>query len=206
MPPSYVEECKRLHTDPPYTMYLIHKMPKGDNHYYEISDSWVPGTPRGRFKLLYALRSFPRRHKNDRYTLFLVTSYGIFVEEMTHAIYDEPIDFRTIYARFVHEFYSGDIIINVPGTRQLLPLYNVRYEEMIRDTVLPNSFYYYDHPEMEVKEDQHWLILYSSNHEPVKIPFDGNLYKALRHGASYLHLRADNYIKWHNIKTWHPSF
>lgn len=209
MPPTYSEICKQLYCDPPYTMYLIKKIPDGHQHYYDIRDTHVPGTPRGSFRLDYVLKSFPHKYKDDRYRLFFVTNYGLFVEEMSHSKFDEPIDFRNIYAKFVHEFSSGDIIINAQnpiGSRQILPLYNVKYEEVINGKVKPNSYYYYNHPKDEVDDKYHDLVLYSDNYQPIKITFDSNLYHAIRSGMCYIHLRADNYVNWHNIKTWHPSF
>ena len=206
MPPSYVEITKHETFKSSYTMYnLAHKPTKYD-HPYEIIDSHVPGTPRGGFKLYYALRSFPRKHTNDRYALFFVTNNGIFVEEVSHSCMDEPINFRSIYAKYYHGFTNGDICINKPGTRLLQFIYDAEFEEIIDGKSYPNSFDFYDHPEYSDCED-HRLILSGENlDEEIEIDFCKELYKAMRIKQIYLHLRSDNYIPWEMIRPWHPGF
>lgn len=203
MPPSYVEELRRKRELEPTTKYRL--TDPSVEPYYDIRGQYVPGEYKGFFKLYYALKSFPKLHDNQKFHVFFISNKGIFVEDQIHSAMDEPIKFANISLSPYHDFNDGDICINLPDTRELLFLFNVRFEEVIDGVVYPNMFYFFNHPEiMSCRE--HYLVIYSTNFEPVKIDFDKNLYDALHVGRPYLHLRQDNYIEWKNIKTWNPTF
>lgn len=207
MPMDFVAVCKLKHLPEPYTMYKLRTIPDDETRapYYEVSDTFVPGIPKGQFKLLFALKSFPHYHDNRQYVLFFVTNMGLFVEEYVRSYYEEPVDFRNVMARYVHSFNHGDVIINHPGTRVLLPLYNVRFTEVINGKSYPNSFDFYDHPELAECEE-HKLILESNEFPPVEVEFNKDLYLRLRLKLFYLHLRSDNYMKLSQFKFWRPSY
>ena len=204
MPENYVAESIRRQLPPPYTTYRLQNIPEHDCGYYEVADTFVTGLAKGSFKLYYALKSFPSLTDNRKYVLYFVTSHGLFVEECTHSQWDEPIDFRNITARFVHQFGLGDILINAPDSRALLPLYDVHYDEHIDGVCKPNSFDFNEHPELA--NLPHTLIIHSSEYDDIELPYDANLYDALRYNHCYLHLRADNYTPLEALRLWTPSY
>ena len=195
MPESYVEYCQRHHGFmTPYTTYNMLDKPKDDSRYYIWSDTNIPGVLKGRMELLWLLKSYPKRHDNRYFYLYAVSKQGIFVEENLHAMTDIPVKFHNIYMKFLHDFgHTCDIITNEPDTRQIVFLYNVQYNEIIDGKHMPNSFDFRSHPDLECKT--HELSLKGENHDrPLIIPYDKNVYRALKHGGSYIHLRRDNYL------------
>lgn len=203
MLPNYAEYCKVNNLEEPYTSYLLEEIPNPPIDWYTKGDSFITGLHRGSFKLLYALKSFPSNQRDDKFAIFFVTNYGLFVKDLWHSVWDFPLDFRKISARQVHSIGPGDIIVNHKDRRTLLPLYDVHFTEIIDGVAQPNSF---DSTSMLhcLKARSHELLLTSAEYEPVKVDFDINLYQALRQRRFYMHIRLDNYINYREIRMWHP--
>nr|DAR84765.1 MAG TPA: hypothetical protein [Caudoviricetes sp.] len=203
MLPSYDDYCKLHHLEEPCTSYLLEELPNAPVDWYTKADSFITGLHRGSFKLYYALKSYPSNQRDDKFAIYFVTNYGLFVKDLWHSVWDFPLDFRTVSARQIHSIGAGDIIINHTDRRTLLPLYNVRFTEIIDGVAQPNSF---DSTEIYhcLKAKTHQLLLSSDEYEPILVDFDINLYRALRERRFYLHIRLDNYIKYREIRLWHP--
>ena len=211
MPPSYIEITKLKHMLEPCTWYNISKIPTGVNPYYHLADTKVPCAPRGSFKLMYALKSYPHNTDNSRYMIFFITTQGLYIDERQHAQYDEPIHMRNINARFLSKFGQGDLCVNMPHKRNLLFIYDVTYDEIIGNKSYPNAFDYFSHKDdKELGNLKHQLVIHGHNilMKPVDITLDWHpdLYRALQHRQMYLHLREDNYINMRNIRFWNPTF
>lgn len=190
---------------PPRTSYNISKLDQGvPNSVYQITDTFIPGTPRGKFTLLYALKSYARQHDNRMYTVFFVTHQGIFKDEHIRTEYSEPIDFRNVFARFLFGFSDNSLCVNYPGSRALLFLHNVRWEEVINGKHYPNSYDFNRDP--VPTHGIHRIIVWSSDCPPVDIKWNPYVYEALRHNVPYLNLREDNYVPIGNVRFWNPTF
>lgn len=203
MLPSYDEYCRLHKLVPPDTSYLLEEIPNPPIDWYEKSDSFITGLHRGSFRLHYALKSWASNQRDDKFAVYFVTDKGLFVKDLWHSYWDMPLDFRNISARYVHDIGPGDLIINHPNRRSLLPLYDVHFTEIIDGYAQPNSF---DSTKIyhNLKAKEHKLLLDSREYEPQLVDFDIHLYNALRYRKFYLHLRLDNYIPFKEVRTWHP--
>lgn len=211
MQPSYREYCKKFSSMLPVTMFNMRDIPA--NKYagqYQFGDTNIPGTLKGKIELLYVLKSFPKQHDNSKYQLFVLAKKGIFVEEVAHSERDEPIVFRNIFLRWFKNFGpTRYLLINPPNdSRQIMILSEVRYEEVINGVVVSNSYDFNELSEVEKKKiHEHYLFIKAKElARPMRVEFDPNLYKALKWGETYLHLRADNYVPWDMVKPYHPRY
>lgn len=211
MPPSYKEYCKKFSSLLPTTMFNMRDIPANKGMVpVEYGDTNIPGTLKGKLELLYVLKSFPKQHDNSKYQLFVIAKKGIFCEEVTHSERDEPIVFRNIFLRWYKNFGpSGYLVINPPNdSRQIMFLSDVKYEEMVNGKRLSNTYNYLTLSEKEKEKiNCHFLFIKANELKaPMKVEYDENLYKALKYGCTYIHLRADNYVPWDNIKPYHPRY
>lgn len=205
MPESYVTKCRNLSIVPPSTSYHIAKLDKGvPNSVYQITDTFIPGTPRGKFTVLYALKSFARQHDNRMYTVFFVTKQGVFKDEHIRTEFSEPIDFKTVYARYLFGFNNDDVCINYPGSRALMFLHNVQWSEVVNGVHYPNSYDFRSEPIRTY--GHHRIIIWSEDFPPVDIKWNPWVYDALKHGYPYLNLREDNYVPFNQLRFWNPTF
>lgn len=202
--PSYVEFCKLHKLTEPYTAYLLKEVPLTSTEWYDRQDSFYTGLLHGKFKLYYALKSFPSNKIDNKFVIYFITDMGLFVKEMYHSSWDFPLDFRNVCAKYVGPICHGDIVINHPNRRTLMFLHDVRFTEVIDGISQPNSF---DSTEIyqNLKAKTHTLVLESKDHPPVEVPFDIHLYRALRCRHFYMHIRLDNYINYREIRLWHPN-
>ena len=217
MPPNYIEYCKKYSKLTASTMYKYHKRPEPYGNeaysYYAYADRHMVGSgdPTGRFDLLYALRSYPKMNDSSKYTLYVLASDGVYVEENGfRAIENEPIKFCNVYLLKLGDFSAmGNLVIDKPGTRALQFIYNYKYQEEINGIIMPNSFDFFYHKDEypdECVKSHNILVTGKDVDEPISLEYNKALYKAIKDGRTYLHLRADNYIDFKLLDTYHPSF
>jgi hypothetical protein len=214
MPPNYIEYCKKYSKLTPWTMYRYHKKPESnssDSFYYAYADRVKIGTgdPTAQLQLLYALRSYPKKNDNSKYTLYVLATDGIYTEEGGfHAQTNEPIRFCNTYLQKLSDFnYMKNLAVNTPGTRMIKFIFNYKYQEKLNGKIMPNSFDFLYHKNEYPDIWEHSLIVIGDDmREPITIDYDETLYKAIKLGQTYLHLRSDNYIDFSLIDTYHPSF
>lgn len=206
-PKSYREYCKKFHTLTPMTMFNMRET-ESDNlpakYPYQVGDTNIPGTMKGRIELLYVLKSFPKPHDNSRYRVFVLARNGLYVEEITHAQVQEPIDFRSMFLKFVKPVGStGTLIINKPDSRLILFLKNYTWVEKINGKQYPNSFDSSDMKDIKT----HSVVIKSPDYkDPIETEVTPELLHALRTNRTYLHLRADNYVPFSGIIPYHPRY
>ena len=214
MPENYIEYCKKYAKLTPWTMFKYHKKPTSEydhQYYYVYADRAKIGSgdPTAKIELLYALRSFPKRNDNTKYTLYVLATDGVYTEECGfHYIADEPIRFRNIYLYKLSEFnYMGNLVINHPDSREIMFIFNYKYQEVLNGVIMPNSFDFIYHKNEYPTIHSHQLIITGDDvREPITLEYDETLYKAIKLGQTYLHLRKDNYIDFSLLDTYHPSF
>ena len=209
-PINYIEYCKKNKSNlTPLTMFNMRDIPEntGPFNRLQFGDSNIPGTYKGQIELLYVLKSYPKLDDNSKYQLFFITKAGLLAEDLMHSNYDAPINFRTMFLRYIKGFgLYNCLAINRPKTRMIDFLTNVRWEEVIDGVVKPNSYYFYDNEPKEMKS--HTIMIYANEltDKPIEVKFSKYLYEALRYNLTYLHLRADNYVDFSEIRPYHPRF
>ena len=214
MPPNYIEYCKKYPKLTAWTTYRYHKKPYQNNdsyYYYSYADRIKIGSgdPMARLELLYALRSYPKRNDNTKYTLYVLATDGIYTEEGGFRyMNNEPIRFRDTYLYKLSEFGAlGNLALNIPDTRQITFLFNYKYQEKLNGVIMPNSFDFLYHKNEYPKITSHELIFTGDDSsEPITVEYDETLYKAIKRNQTYLHLRKDNYIDFSLLDTYHPSY
>lgn len=209
MPESYAQYCKKFSSLTPMTMFNMRDIPiNKPAGRYQVGDTNIPGTLKGKIELLYVLRSYPKQHDNSKYQLFVIAKSGVFTEEMTHSDRDEPIVFRNIFLRWFKSFSPwGCLVINPPeDSRQILFLSDVKYQEQVNGKFVSNTYDYRVKSKKE-KITQHMLYITANELKaPMPVKYDENLYDAIKNGLSYIHLRNDNYVKWNNIDPYLPRY
>jgi len=211
MPPSYIEYCRKFSSLTPTTMFNIRDTPVNKPiAKYEYGDTNIPGTLKGKIDLMYVLKSFPKQHDNSKYQMFVISRHSILTEEVVHSERDEPIVFRNVFLRyFKHYSPYGGLITNLPDdSRQIIFLSDVKYQEQINRKFVSNTYNFLSKSDKEkASVTQHMIYVMAPElKEPMGIPYDENLYIALKNGQTYLHLRNDNYVEWKNIVPYHPRY
>ena len=79
-------------------------------------------------------------------------------------------------------------------------LKHYRYTELLDNRGVPNTFYWYNHPELFDTVKKHEILLESETTDPIRIPFREHMYEYLKRNAPYLYLRSDNYVKMEDVR------
>ena len=199
MPDSYDTLCRRKGILSS-TNYNLPEKPDRRSSWFEESNIITHTDQRGIFYLLYVLRSFPRPTDDRRYNLLFVTKQGIFYSVNSHSCLEVPLDFETITAKRLCDWGDGNFITLKPNTRQIIILKHYRYTELLDNRGVPNTFYWYNHPELFDTIKNHEILLESETTDPIRIPFREHMYEYLKRNAPYLYLRSDNYVKMEDVR------
>jgi hypothetical protein len=204
MPMNYNQILNKSHISPAQTLYNLEKpYDNWQEAWYYTRNHTSTAVVHGEFNLLYALKSFPYLEDERRYALYFVSTDGIFIDIHRKTIEMEPIDFRDVYARPVSSFKTGDLVTLHPLTKSILILKNVRYTEVINGVGYPNT-YYSEMEDIDIKD--HYILLESSNHSPIKTEYNLEFIKALRTHRPYIWVRRENYIPIQVLRFWRQNF
>ena len=168
----------------------------------------VDGTTHGRFRLHYMLKSFKRVTDNQEFGLIMVTSDGIFREVEMHFEQNIPFEFHTMVLNRICSLEPKMLITNLPNTRKIIILHDVKYTEVINGYGYPETFLF-EEEEWKWKEPitYHVLLVEARElHKPLELEFSHRLLYGLRSGIPYIHLRSDQYVDIKDIRFWHMSF
>jgi hypothetical protein len=193
MPESYDSICRKKGILAE-TLYNLPELPKKESSWFEEANLVLHSTARGIFQLYYAIRSFPKPTDDRIYHVFYITKSGIFYSCNTHSHLNTPIDFTTEVCKYWDDFKFNDMITLKPNTREIVLLKNYRYTELINGNGVPNTFNWYDHPEIWNTTNKHQILVESDTYMALLLDFNKQMYEALRRGHPYMWLRKDNYI------------